>query len=212
MDVQMPEMDGLEATRLIRERKSAVLNADIPIIAMTAHAMARDREMCLEAGMNDYVAKPISPDALTEVLEKWLPRDAGSTQPLAAKKVKRTISSSRDEVGPPVFDSKVMMSRLMDDEDLVRTVISDFLIDLPVQIERLEGDLTAGNIQGCERMAHTIKGASATVGGEQLSAVAWTLEQDAKAGNLEAIRQNLPELKKHFTRLRETMEKHFSQN
>jgi len=75
MDVQMPEMDGLEATRHIRNPQSAVRNHRIPIIAMTAHAMQGDRETCIEAGMNDYVAKPISPKALVEALNKWLPRE-----------------------------------------------------------------------------------------------------------------------------------------
>jgi len=75
MDVQMPEMNGLEATLLIRNPQSAVLNHQIPIIAMTAGAMQGDREKCLEAGMNDYVSKPIFPQALSEALDKWLPRD-----------------------------------------------------------------------------------------------------------------------------------------
>ena len=74
MDVQMPEMNGLEATRHIRNPQSAVQNHQIPIIAMTAGAMQGDREKCLEAGMNDYVSKPISPLALSEALDKWLPR------------------------------------------------------------------------------------------------------------------------------------------
>ncbi|MEI7673147.1 MAG: response regulator, partial [Deltaproteobacteria bacterium] len=74
MDVQMPEMNGLEATRHIRNPQSAVQNHQIPIIAMTAGAMQGDREKCLEAGMNDYVSKPISPLALSDALDKWLPR------------------------------------------------------------------------------------------------------------------------------------------
>jgi CheY-like chemotaxis protein len=75
MDVQMPVMDGLEATRRIRDPRSAVPNHQIPIIAMTANAMRGDREKCLEAGMDDYVSKPISPKALADVLEKWLPKE-----------------------------------------------------------------------------------------------------------------------------------------
>ncbi|MEI6702313.1 MAG: response regulator, partial [Deltaproteobacteria bacterium] len=71
MDMMMPEMDGLEATLHIRSPASAVLNHRIPIIAMTANAMQGDREKCLEAGMNDYVSKPISPHALAEALDKW---------------------------------------------------------------------------------------------------------------------------------------------
>ena len=73
MDVQMPEMDGLEATRIIRDPQSPVLDHQIPIVAMTAHAMLGDREHCLQAGMNDYLAKPIDPRALIEALNKWLP-------------------------------------------------------------------------------------------------------------------------------------------
>jgi CheY-like chemotaxis protein len=79
MDVQMPEMNGLEATRQIRNPQSAVRNHKIPIIAMTANAMQGDRETCLEAGMNDYISKPIFPKALADALEKWLPREDATT-------------------------------------------------------------------------------------------------------------------------------------
>ncbi len=73
MDVQMPELDGYEATAQIRDPKSGVRNHEVPVIAMTANAMTGDRERCLQAGMNDYVAKPVNPQALSEVLRKWLP-------------------------------------------------------------------------------------------------------------------------------------------
>ncbi len=79
MDIQMPEMDGLEATRRIRDPKSAVLNHAIPVIAMTAHAMEDDRQRCLAAGMNGYVSKPVSPKVLAEEIDRWLrqpPADA----------------------------------------------------------------------------------------------------------------------------------------
>ena len=72
MDVQMPEMDGMEAARRIRDPENGALNSKIPIIAMTAFSMQGDREQCLEAGMNDYISKPISLGALTKVLENWL--------------------------------------------------------------------------------------------------------------------------------------------
>ncbi len=75
MDVQMPQLDGLEATRIIRDPQSPVINHQIPVVAMTANAMRGDRERCLEAGMNDYVSKPVSPQALVEALNKWLPRE-----------------------------------------------------------------------------------------------------------------------------------------
>jgi CheY-like chemotaxis protein len=72
MDVQMPEMDGFEATRRIRDTKSRVLNHDIPIIAMTAHAMQGDRELCMAAGMNEYTSKPIQPQDLFNKIEKFI--------------------------------------------------------------------------------------------------------------------------------------------
>jgi len=74
MDVQMPEMDGYEATRVIRDPQSRVQNHEVPIIAMTAHAMKGDRERCLEAGMNDYIAKPVQPKKFLEVIEPFLPQ------------------------------------------------------------------------------------------------------------------------------------------
>ncbi|MEI6603721.1 MAG: ATP-binding protein [Verrucomicrobiota bacterium] len=77
MDVQMPEMDGFEATRLIRSEHSTVLNRRIPIIAMTANAMSSDQQKCLNAGMDDYISKPVSRDSLAAILEKWLPQHAG---------------------------------------------------------------------------------------------------------------------------------------
>ena len=72
MDVQMPEMDGFEATRAIRDGRAKVLDRNVPIIAMTAHAMKGDRERCLEAGMDDYIGKPVTPTAVKEILDKYL--------------------------------------------------------------------------------------------------------------------------------------------
>ena len=83
MDVQMPEMDGYEATAKIRDPESNVSWHEIPVIAMTAHAMQGDREKCIEAGMNDYVPKPISAQALAEVLDRWLPESPGTPSPVA---------------------------------------------------------------------------------------------------------------------------------
>lgn len=73
MDMRMPVMDGIEATRQIRNPRSAVLNHDVPVIAMTANVMQREREACLTAGMNQFVAKPVSPDRLQRALKRWLP-------------------------------------------------------------------------------------------------------------------------------------------
>jgi len=79
MDCQMPELDGFEATRRVRDHRSRVLDHDVPIVAMTANAMKGDREECLAAGMTDYLAKPIDVQALAAILERWLPKGAAPT-------------------------------------------------------------------------------------------------------------------------------------
>ena len=206
MDVQMPVMNGLEATAQIRNPQSAIRNHRIPIIAMTAHAMQGDRERCLEAGMNDYVTKPVSPHALADALGKWLPKETAATTKQAPGAPKETASVSDPEQKAPVFDKAGMMARLMDDEDLARTIAEGFLADLPRQIEELRGYLEAGNAPGAERQAHTIKGASANVGGESLRAVAFEMEKAAKAGDLDTVNARMAELETEFDRLRQAMQ------
>jgi PAS domain S-box-containing protein len=222
MDVQMPEMDGLEATKQIRNPQSAVRNHRIPIIAMTAHAMQGDRERCLETGMNDYVTKPVDPHVLAEALEKWLPQDAaaskdqspskaqvhapGESDRRGSGKAERRAPAPAGEADAPVFDKTGMMARMMDDEDLARTVIEAFLGDVPKQIEALRGYLEMGDATSAERQAHTIKGASANLGGEALRAAAFEMEKAAKAGNLEYVTAHLPELEAQFDTLKEAMQ------
>jgi PAS domain S-box-containing protein len=186
MDVQMPVMDGLEATRRIRSPQSAVRNHLVPIVAMTAHAMQGDRERCLEAGMHDYVSKPVSARALATVLARWLPQKNES--PAAV-----------------VFDRAGMLERLLNDEDLVREVIATFLDDTPRQIEALQRYLDAWDAAGVERQAHTLKGASSNVGGETLRALAVEMENAGKAGDLGAAAARMHDLEREFVRLKEAM-------
>ena len=213
MDVQMPEMDGLEATRRIRDPHSAVLNPRIPIIAMTAHAMQGDRERCLEAGMDDYVTKPISPEALAEALDRWLPKEEVPSAAHAQAHA-RTPAHARPMQPPaaiavapdvPVFDSAGMMDRMMGDRELARVVVDGFLEDAPRLIDALRTSLDGGDAPAAIRHAHTIKGAAATIGGEALRAVAQDMEKAAVAGEFGAVTARLPELEVELGRLREAM-------
>jgi HPt (histidine-containing phosphotransfer) domain-containing protein len=214
MDVQMPVMDGLDASREIRNPQSPVLNHGIPIIAITAHAMQGDREKCLESGMDDYVTKPVSSQSLTEVLKKWLPNENlehGQTKyerlPDPDEGQSESVSTICENSSPLIFDRAGMMARLMDDKELARTVAEGFFEDIPRQIEALRGYLEAQDAPGAERQAHTIKGASATVGGEALRAVAYKMELAGKAGDLTAVKTGLAELESQFERLKQTMVK-----
>jgi HPt (histidine-containing phosphotransfer) domain-containing protein len=106
-----------------------------------------------------------------------------------------------------VFDKIALMQRLMGDEDLARVVIAGFLDDIPLQIQKLKDYLEAGDITGAERQAHTIKGASANIGGEALRAIAFEMEKSGKSGDLDAIRKCTSELEVQFERLREVSKK-----
>jgi PAS domain S-box-containing protein len=217
MDVQMPKMDGLEATAHIRDPQSGVLNHRIPIVAMTAHAMQGDRERCLKAGMNDYVTKPVSPQALADALTRWLPGDdaarpgSASAEPAAAAPAAAEPAPVRDPENA-VFDRSGMLARVMDDEDLARSVAVSFLADMPRQIEALRSYLDASDGEGTIRQAHTIKGASANVCGESLRAVAFEMEKAAAAGDFAYVVAHLPDLDGQFASLREVMQAYVDEN
>jgi PAS domain S-box-containing protein len=214
MDVQMPVMDGLDASREIRNPESTVLNHSIPIIAMTAHAMQGDRERCLKAGMDDYVTKPVSSQSLTDVLKKWLPKDNMDQGLINDESLQKpddsqteTLSSICDNPSSLIFDRAGMMARLMHDKELAKAVAEGFFEDIPRQIEALRRYLEDQDAPGAERQAHTIKGASATVGGEALRAVAYEMEMAGRAGDLAAVKTGLAELEAQFERLKQTMAK-----
>jgi len=197
MDCQMPVMDGFTATRQIRDPQSGVKNCAIPVIAMTANAMQGDRERCLEAGMNDYIAKPVDPSKLHQALEQWLPDHCSSD---VAKEDASTASSAE-----PIFDYAAMSKRLMDDKALIHTIAEAFLTDLPLQFEQLKLAIAADDLQQATAQAHKIKGASANVGGMELSSLALKMEQAGKARDLETVRQKLPELEQQITQLKAAM-------
>ncbi len=204
MDIQMPVMGGIEATREIRNTKSDVLDHNIPIIAMTANAMKGDREECIEAGMDDYIAKPIKKEGVRILLEKWLVGKA--TKRLEKKDGHRMLNDERDdENAATVFDKASMMDRLDGDENLIQTICTGFLEDIPNKIQVLKENLETGNTEIVTRQAHSIKGASSYVGGTILHEVANAMENSGNTGDMNAIKEALPRLEKEFHRLKLSM-------
>ncbi len=201
MDVQMPVLDGLAATRRIRDPLSPVLNHGVPVIAMTAHAMARDHEECLAAGMNDVVTKPVEPLALARALEKWLPREAADVRDAAPGA----------EIGAPVrapkvYDRAGFLARMMDDEGMLEMIRATFLEDLPHQLEAIAGQIERGEAEAAGALAHRIAGAAGNVGGDALRETAAAMEHAGRAGDVAELRRLLPELQEQFLRLKAAMD------
>ena len=206
MDVQMPEMNGLEATRKIRDPHSAVRNHTIPIIAMTANAMQGDREKCIEVGMNDYVSKPISIKALGEKLAQWLPA-AEVASPASQTAAALPLSEPPAKSQTPVYDRDGFLDRLMGDAETAKIVINIFLDDIPRQIESMKRSLETSDAATVERIAHSIKGAAANIGGEALRQLAGEIEKACKDGRFNAVAGRGPELEHQFNRLKEALQR-----
>ena len=201
MDLQMPIMGGIEATRQIRNTQSSVLDHHIPIIAMTANAMQSDRDLCIGAGMNDFLPKPISSVEFREALERWLRKQ----DPEPAAHSRQSVHSGLGKDEAVVFDQLGVLERMMDDRDLASLVFETFLADMPLQIEALRVVLESGDASASMRHAHSIKGAAANVGGERLRKVAADMEETARSGELSAVSYKMAELRSQFLQLQEAI-------
>ncbi|MEY2982242.1 MAG: putative sensory/regulatory protein RpfC [Planctomycetota bacterium] len=160
MDCQMPVLDGYEATRRIRSGEAPTRRVDIPIIAMTAHAMAGDRELCLAVGMNDYLAKPIDRSLLATILGRWLPHTIpGSATP------KPSLIHARSDL----------------DGGALRRIAATALTELPRLLAAIQTQVAANDLKRVAAHAHTLKGAAANLGAEYLQQLASELEAHAHA-------------------------------
>ena len=146
MDVQMPEMDGFEATAKIRELEEKK-GDHTPIIAMTAHAMKGDRERCLEAGMDDYVPKPISSEALLNAIRMLVPESATHKE-----------ESAVIENAQPVFDKDALLKAFDNDWDFLKEVLDMFIADYPQMLKNIHDAIQTKDAPALQRTAHALKG------------------------------------------------------
>jgi signal transduction histidine kinase/DNA-binding NarL/FixJ family response regulator len=189
MDCQMPEMDGFAATAMIRDAGSRVLNHSVPIIAMTANAMKGDREFCLEAGMNDYLTKPVHKEALAETLDEWLRMGHTGESPAQG-------SEDDKPETPLLFDEADILNRMDNDRDFVQMILNESVKELPKLLAVLQG-LCMGNDNGAiRRQAHTMTGMAANISTPHLRKICLKIETAAKDGDLETALSMLPELEK----------------
>jgi PAS domain S-box-containing protein len=217
MDCQMPEMDGYEASRWIRHPSTRVRNHNLPIVAMTAYGLDGDRTKCLEAGMNDYLSKPVRRDVLEKILDRWLSEVAPvasqpkPTEPRQAEPPLPEKPPTPFQPAETVFDQDDLLSRLMGNTSLAHRVLARFLLDMPKQLLSLSEALGNADSKTARMAAHSIKGAAANVGGTQLRAAAQKMEALGAAGNLDDVLQLMPELTGHWERFRAETEKFLAQ-
>ena len=178
MDVQMPKMDGLEATRRIREDETL---SDLPVVAMTAHAMAGDQARCLGAGMNDYLTKPVTEERLLEVLRRWLPAVEAAPPPVVAEEA---TGEAADEPPPlPGIDGERALALASGNRELLGRVLRQFLGANGDTIVRVRGALAAGDREEAKVRVHTLKGEAANIAALGVAEAALAVERAAAAGD-----------------------------
>ncbi|WP_084461480.1 PAS domain S-box protein [Curvibacter gracilis] len=171
MDMQMPVMDGLEATRAIRAQPDT---RHLPVIAMTANAMAADRELCLAAGMNDHLAKPVNPDDLWRVLARWLKPTGRQPGPLPVREGDAIPVSLPTEIAG--LDVSLGLKRVMGKRSLYRSMLDRFVAGQQATLRELPQALAAQDWPLAERLAHNLKGLAGNLGASALQQRAAELE------------------------------------
>jgi CheY-like chemotaxis protein len=182
MDVQMPDMDGLEATRIIRHRERQT-QQHIPIVAMTAHALKGDREKCLDAGMDGYVSKPVRMQELYDAI-----------RPFSGEVQQQAEPQQQPEAGPAQthkadVDWSAALESVGGDAQLLKEVAQEALAELPRLADQLRQAIEDGNAPTVQRVAHTIKGVARVFCAQQSGHLAETIEGRARDNDLQGLEQ-----------------------
>ncbi len=233
MDVQMPVMDGYEATRKIREMERSGTIDPVPVVAMTANAMQGDRERCLEAGMDDYLPKPIDLGTLRVTLGRWLgarrsgesPAPAATPGRQAREEAVTPVQQAEQEVvGAPVpaqsapAETAGALDRgVLDDlkdimEDEFARLIVQFLEQVPTQLAELETAARVGDVEAMVRPAHSLKSSSANMGAMRVSHLAREIEFNARESRRTAAVAALPALREAFDKAAGELQAYIAQN
>ncbi len=206
MDIQMPNMDGYQATKIIRE---SAKYKELPILAMTAHAMAGDKEKSLAAGMNDHVTKPIDRKVLYASLIKWIPK---KERQLPEKPLQETIENSKSTLPDtiPGIDIASALERLNNNQKLCKSILYEFHKDLAstaVDIRRLLASKRQNDQESARNMAHTVKGVAGNFSAQELFDTAFALEIALKEKQQDGVPALLDSFEKALNQVVESIGK-----
>ncbi len=199
MDVQMPEMDGLQATAAIRKLEQGCGCGHTPIVAMTAYAGKDDRDKCLAAGMDDYLPKPVKPSQMLEILQRYCGAVSVADQPSA-------VAPPQVEHEIPVFAREDLLERLGGAEALIPRFMGLFFKGVEPNMTALEEAIASGEPDKVRTTSHAIKGSSANIGAMQMRETAAAIETAAKSGDISAAPAGLERLKQQLAEFRVAVE------
>ena len=205
MDCQMPEMDGFEATRRLRRMEAQQGRSRTPIIALTANAILGDRELCLEAGMDDYLAKPYTRAALLAMLARWRPSAAAETVETAAEAAPAQAAPAAPAETSSILDAAALQNlramRRPGRPDVLGRIIDLFYSDAPRLLGQLEVAAGASDAAALQLAAHTLKSSCANVGALGLSATCREIEQYARGNDVGSALQHIRGIQQELDRV-----------
>lgn len=204
MDVQMPGMDGLEATAAVRKREGG--KPRVPIIAMTAHAMKGDRERCLAAGMDGYLSKPVKAQEMIALVERL----AGMNVPDSQLGTTEPKPEATPEGPPAVFDEQEALARCCDDPEVLKEMIEDFACEVDELFPQMRSALARGDLKGVGRLGHRMKGTVVYLGAWYAKEAAMGVEQFSKSdeGTVSEAEQAVNVLERECLRLKAVLQGH----
>lgn len=188
MDIQMPQLDGMETTRRIRNGTAGLQNAALPVIALTANAIKGDRERYLACGMNGYITKPVDPNLLRSTLQQFL--DAATPDRRQEADPEPLPSTSDKSIPPPLLDFDALVDKLGDDQEFARRIVDEFMTLFPLEIDAMAALVKEGNeCSTISQLAHKLKGMTASVCAERLAQRFGMIEQAAINGDIGAVKR-----------------------